>query len=426
MELTTWTLNTARFLRVLGGMVAVGDKLQNSLSKEVPPPQEDVAGDIVVTELSPLVRAGKLRVERVSYAEGRGNLIITYPGRSTRTVAFVGAHLDVVPADPAEWQHPPFQLHIEGDRLYGRGVTDCLGHVAVLTDLFRQLAESEVRLDRTVVGVIIANEELSRVSGIGIGKLVQDGRLTHLKNGPVYWLDSADFGPTLATGGMAPWRLVVEGKVSHSGFPQDGINAAELAFEVTRALQRWFYEHYPPHPKEREYGFRAPSSLKPTRVTVHNDSLTKIPATAVVEGDIRLTPWYSPHEVRDGATAFITTLDILKLPTLGPSRYRLGPSEVGTVKLESIGAPVGGIACDRSSVGYQALAKAVTAVRPDSRPFSVTGGLPYVRMLQTHGFDIQITGFGRLDTYHAPNEFAELTHMRQGFQILCRILAHFG
>ena len=140
MELTTWTLNTARFLRVLGGMVAVGDKLQNSLSKEVPPPQEDVAGDIVVTELSPLVRAGKLRVERVSYAEGRGNLIITYPGRSTRTVAFVGAHLDVVPADPAEWQRPPFQLHIEGDRLYGRGVTDCLGHVAVLTDLFRQLA----------------------------------------------------------------------------------------------------------------------------------------------------------------------------------------------------------------------------------------------------------------------------------------------
>ena len=103
MDLSTLTLNTDRFLRVLGDMVAVGARLQNSLSKEAPPPQEDLAGDIVVEELRPLVRAGKLRLERVSYAEGRGNLIITYPGRTDRTVAFVGAHLDVVPADPAEW-----------------------------------------------------------------------------------------------------------------------------------------------------------------------------------------------------------------------------------------------------------------------------------------------------------------------------------
>ena len=58
--------------------------------------------------------------------------------------------------------------------------------------------------------------------------------------------------------------------------------------------------------------------------------------------------------------------------------------------------------------------------------FSVTGGLPYVRMLQTNGFDIQITGFGRMDSYHAPNEFAEMVHMRQGFQILCHILSRFG
>ena len=64
---------------------------------------------------------------------------------------------------------------------------------------------------------------------------------------------------------MALWRLAVEGKASHSGFPQNGINAAELANEVTRALQQWFYAHYPAHPKEPEYGFQAPSSLKPTR-----------------------------------------------------------------------------------------------------------------------------------------------------------------
>ena len=424
MNLTTWTLNDERFLRVLGGMMAHGERLQNSPLKDAPPPQEDLAGGVVCQELEPLTRNSRLRVERVSYAEGRGNLILTYPGQTNRTVSFVGAHLDVVPANPTEWQRPPFELQIEEDRLHGRGVTDCLGHVAVLTDLFAQLAEARVELDHTVVAVIIANEEMSNTRGVGIAQLVKDGKLEHLKEGPLYWIDSANFGPTLGTAGMATWRLVVEGKVAHSGFPQNGINAAELAFAATRALQEWFYQNYPPHPKEKEYGFLSLSSLKPTRVQVENDTLTKIPAKAIVEGDIRLTPWYSAQEVKEGALAFINNLDVNLLPTFGPSRYRLADT-IGTVKFE-LGAPSGGIACDRTSPGYLALAEAIAVVRPDSKPFALTGSLPYVRFLQRHGFDVQITGFGRMDTYHAPNEFAEFSHMRDGFRILCRILAKFG
>ena len=386
--------------------MAVSERLQNFPQKDKPQPQEDLAGDIVLQELQPFVRDGGLRIDRVSYAEGRGNLILTYPGKTDRTVAFVGAHLDVVPADPAEWQRPPFELQIEGGRLYGRGVTDCLGHVAVLTDLFAQLAESQAELDCNVAAVIIANEELSSVGGIGIGKLVKEGKLDHLKSGPLYWLDSADFGPTIGTGGMATWKLTVEGKAAHSGFPQNGINAAELAFAATQALQDWFYKSYPPHPKEHEYGFLVPSSLKPTRVQVENDTLAKIPAKAIVEGDIRLTPWYSPQEVKEGALAFMQKLDVSQLLSYGPSRYHMA-DVVGTVKLE-VGAPGGGIACDLTSPGYRMLHEAITKVRGNARPFALTGTLPYVRSLQKHGFDVQITGFGRMDTYHAPNEFAEL------------------
>ena len=425
VDLSQLTLNTDRFLRVLRAMVAVGERLQNSPSKDQPSPQEDLAGDIVLSELSDYVTHSRLQVERVSHAEGRGNLILTYPGRTKQTVAFVGAHFDVVPADPKDWQRPPFALQVEGDRLYGRGVTDCLGHVAVLTDLFAQLAESDTELDHGVVAVIIADEELSNTHGVGIGRLVKDGRLNHLKNGPLYWIDSADFGPTTATAGMALWRLAVEGKATHSGFPQNGINAAELANEATRALQQWFYANYPAHPKEQEYGFRAPSSLKPTRVQVENDTLTKIPSKAIIEGDIRLTPWYDPEEVKKELAAFIENLDVSQLPVFGPGGYTLNGT-VGTAKFEMLGTPSGGMACDQTSVGYAALAQAVAAVRPDAQPFALTGSLPYVRFLQENGFDVQITGFGRNEAYHAPNEFAELSDMQHGFQILCHILRHFG
>jgi acetylornithine deacetylase len=67
-------------------------------------------------------------------------VIIKYPGTTDKIVSFVGSHLDVVPADPTNWDRDPFTFVKEGDLMYGRGTTDCLGHVALLTDFFATLA----------------------------------------------------------------------------------------------------------------------------------------------------------------------------------------------------------------------------------------------------------------------------------------------
>lgn len=110
-------------------------------------PQENLISDFVLEALRPYTTAsknpnkGSLTVERYEFVAGRGNVIITYtppnlqnvalePGQ---TVAFIGSHLDVVPANPEGWDRNPFELSVEGDKLYGRGTTDCLGHVALLT-----------------------------------------------------------------------------------------------------------------------------------------------------------------------------------------------------------------------------------------------------------------------------------------------------
>lgn len=109
-------------------------------------PRENVISDLVLAELAPFSaqNGGPLTVERVEYVEGRGNVIITYQHLDDReayaaskktppTIAFMGSHMDVVPADPETWERDPFSLVVEGDRLYGRGTTDCLGHVALMT-----------------------------------------------------------------------------------------------------------------------------------------------------------------------------------------------------------------------------------------------------------------------------------------------------
>ena len=57
---------------------------------------------------------GPLKVEKVNFVEGRGNLILEYACEGAQgTVAFVGSHLDVVPANPETWERNPFKLTVE-------------------------------------------------------------------------------------------------------------------------------------------------------------------------------------------------------------------------------------------------------------------------------------------------------------------------
>ena len=121
-----------------------------------------------------------------------GNVIIKYPGTTNKICSFVGSHLDVVPANPASWERNPFVLTVEGDTLYGRGTTDCLGHVALLTDLLCTLAENKPVLKTSIVVVFIVNEENSSFVGLGVDQLAKEGYLDALKSGPLFWIDAAD------------------------------------------------------------------------------------------------------------------------------------------------------------------------------------------------------------------------------------------
>jgi len=79
----------------------------------------------------------------------------------------------------------PFSLSIDGDKLGGRGTTDCLGHVALVAELMKKLGQTKPNLKSTVVAVFIANEEDSSITGIGVDGLVKDGLLNKLKDGPL-------------------------------------------------------------------------------------------------------------------------------------------------------------------------------------------------------------------------------------------------
>ena len=61
--------------------------------------------------------------DRVSCGK-RPSLVATIKGKQTKAL-WIMAHLDVVPeGDLSLWKTPPYEVHVEGDKLIGRGVED--------------------------------------------------------------------------------------------------------------------------------------------------------------------------------------------------------------------------------------------------------------------------------------------------------------
>merc|ERR1711865_3152 len=81
-----------------------------------------------------------------------------------------------------------------------------------------------------------------------------------------------------------------------------------------------------------------------------------------------------------------------------------------------------GIACSLDSPGHKALVQSVRETLGDVKPFSVNGSLPLVKAMQKSGFDLQLCGFGLMSVYHGIDEYCTLTDMKNGYQIMLRVL----
>nr|XP_004245890.1 acetylornithine deacetylase [Solanum lycopersicum] len=421
-------LNKDSFVTLLGKLIGESKYVQNN-PPELIPEEDRIVNHVLDTLLpySTTTGGGPLIINHVTYKPNRGNLIVEYPGTQPgKILSFVGMHMDVVTANPDDWEFDPFSLSIDGDKLRGRGTTDCLGHVALVSELMRRLGETKPQLKSTVVAVFIASEENSSIPGVGVDALVKDGLLDKLKKGPLFWIDTADKQPCIGTGGSIPWKLHVTGKLFHSGLPHKAINPLELAMEALKEIQSRFYRDFPAHPKEQVYEFATPSTMKPTQWFYPGGGINQIPGECTVSGDVRLTPFYSVSDAMKKLQEYVDDLNanIEKLDGRGPvSKYVLPDENLRGRITITFDEASSGVACDLNSRGFHVLCKATKEEVGHVKPYSITGTLPLIRDLQDEGFDVQTSGYGLMATYHAKNEYCLLSDMCQGFRVFASVIA---
>lgn len=123
------------------------------------PAAEYVAEQLAGAGLDPVV------LER---APGRSNVVARIPGTDPGAAGLLlHGHLDVVPAEPADWTVHPFSGEIRDGVVWGRGAVDMKDAVAMTLAVVRSWARTGQRPARDIVLAFTADEEDSAAYGAG-------------------------------------------------------------------------------------------------------------------------------------------------------------------------------------------------------------------------------------------------------------------
>ncbi|KMV21915.1 hypothetical protein BMW24_019090 [Mycobacterium heckeshornense] len=101
---------------------------------------------------------------RVDYVEsgapGRGNVFARLAGADrTRGALLIHGHLDVVPAEAAEWSVHPFSGAVEDGYVWGRGAVDMKDMIGMMIVVARQFRRAGIVPPRDLVFAFVADEE---------------------------------------------------------------------------------------------------------------------------------------------------------------------------------------------------------------------------------------------------------------------------
>ena len=174
---------------------------------------------------------------------GRVTVAVRIPGSDrSRGALCVHGHLDVVPADPAEWSVHPFSGEVRDGCVWGRGAVDMKDMDAMTLAVVREWARTGQRPPRDVVLAFLADEEVGGVKGahwlVDHHPDLFDGcteAVSEVGGFSVTVRDDLRLYPVQAAEkGIAWLRLVARGRPGHGSMRHEDNAVTRLAEAVTR------------------------------------------------------------------------------------------------------------------------------------------------------------------------------------------------
>ncbi len=284
-------------------------------------------------------------------APGRGIVAARLRGTGRHAKALVLlSHMDVVPANPKEWQVPPFSGQLREGEIWGRGTLDDKGPGVIELMAMLALKRAGILLNRDVIFLATGDEEEGGKNGAGWMVqheaaifadaqylLNEGGGIMNRPNGRKY------YGVSLSEKTPLWLRLTATGEAGHAAAPPDSTAVTRLVaaldrlavyrapLRVINPVRDYFraiaqLDGGPPEFSNlaaalRNVAFASKFVSDPRQNALVRDTFTPtvltgsqktniIPASASAEIDSRLLPGDNPQEVVADLRKVIADTDI--------------------------------------------------------------------------------------------------------------------
>ncbi len=213
-----------------------------------PGPGERKAAELVATLLDEV----GIESELFEAEPGRTSVVARWGG-TTGDPILIHGHLDVVPADAADWHVHPFSGEVHEGQVWGRGAVDMKDFDAMLLSTVRARTRAGAVPERPVVLCFTADEEAGGTKGAG--PLVQakreyfedctyavgevGGFSTTVRGRRLYLVEAAEKG-------MAWMRLTAKGHAGHGSMRHPDNAVTTLAEAVARIGRHQWPVHLTP------------------------------------------------------------------------------------------------------------------------------------------------------------------------------------
>ena len=389
--------------RAMTALPAMGPENGGQGEKEKALYLEDVLHAFALSVLR--VNAPDPRVE----SGQRPNLVARLPGRSPRTLWVLG-HMDVVPpGDPAMWNSDPWEIKVEGDRIYGRGVEDNQQAIVSALLMVKALRELDLTPDLSLGLMFVADEETGNTYGI---KQVLESRadlfgVDDLVIAPDYGVSTGE-QMCISEKSMIWLKVTVTGHQGHAARPALARNALTAASRMILRVQEALEQAFPA--TDPLFEAAPASTFTPTKHETNVPNVNTIPGKDVFYLDCRVLAAY---ELSDVLSVARSTLEDVA-------------AECGvTVAVEVVQSHAAAPGAPLNSLLVTRLAEGIRRVyQVEARPIG-SGGGTVAGAVRENG--LTAVAWSKVTpTYHEPNEFSSIANTIGDAQVMATILFDVG
>ncbi|WP_249975547.1 acetylornithine deacetylase [Vreelandella olivaria] len=302
----------------------------------------------------------------------------------------LSGHTDVVPVDGQAWTFPPFKLTESDGKLYGRGSADMKGFLACVLAAVPTFLAMPLRIP-----VHLAFSYDEEVGCLGVRSLIE-----HIKkqaHPPVACIvgEPTELKPIVGHKGKLAMRCHVRGAPCHSAYAPKGVNAIEYASQLIVKLTAMGIEL---RNKPSDHRFDPPFTTVQTGTISGGNALNIVPAECRFDWEVRTLPGVDGEQICNELKHYAyQEVEPLMRAVQADTGIHFEPLQ-----------NYPGLLLDQNDSLAKFIALLARSSDFSTVAFGTEGGL-----FHQAGIPTVICGPGSMAQGHKPDEFIEITQLRE-------------